>query len=252
MSKLFTGGVLGLSLMALLSPIGCSSDDASAPFVAEADYAAEVTKVFCEAGRSCSCEGVAATCEEDLKPRYAPPSALAKTAGLSWDGECAGEVLAQARGAFGSCSQNVDGLRGCCKVYVGSVAKGEPCAIQEQNGDRVDNCAQGLRCSSMGDSDVCQELCPALAGEGDSCEDMDCAKGLSCSYSAGQFTCQKAAALGESCEERGCAEGLYCSGDYTCSKPKPVGSTCSDYDECEYECDQGVCTAPEPLVCQLF
>jgi hypothetical protein len=71
--------------------------------------------------------------------------------------------------------------------------------------------------SVVGSQVFAQDEC---AGDGESCEDMDCCEGYGCNA---DLTCEASGGgcglEGESCEDQDCCEGLTCSDDLACVIP---------------------------------
>jgi hypothetical protein len=63
--------------------------------------------------------------------------------------------------------------------------------------------------------------------------------------------CVPAADEGEACDRPfACRQELICSGDGICERPRPAGSPCRDFLECQQDCLRGACVDTEALIGQ--
>lgn len=150
----------------------------------------------------------------------------------------------------------------CQSVFGGLVAEDGNCYI---NGE----CADGMYCDrsvsdcpgvctpykSIDDScsggdcdpdeagcDYQQGVCVALAGSGESCDNIDCRDGLVCNSDNNPSVCIVPASAGQSCSStRGCEAGLQCVGG-KCVGPAGAGKSCNiglDYSNIMFACGPG-------------
>lgn len=168
---------------------------------------------------------------------------------LAYDADMAGRCLESFRSAPCAQLSVFDNMPAECEqVFTGLVQQDGECYQDEE-------CASGLYCNDdsqncpgqcssyldVGDScdsggfcdpeaaacDGNQQKCVPLAGEGESCADIDCQQGLVCIDPGGSATCKSPAAAGESCQDnRDCQADLICSQD-KCTVPAAAGQACN-------------------------
>lgn len=152
---------------------------------------------------------------------------------------------------FSDCAGNLFCVDGICQDFCEQqkpLGAGEVCA--EQDGDlttSVGSCGEGLYCDYAGGSLTCM----ALKGAGEACDPFQnyCQEGLACSTT--DSTCGPPPGEGEPCVSI-CATNLSCSNG-TCVQLPGEGAPCTDFGECAdgLDCEDDLCTPPEPLVCEL-
>jgi hypothetical protein len=157
----------------------------------------------------------------------------AKEAGLTFDGACVADVLAN-RADLGckTTSEVAEADLPCrpCSIYHGAVPLGGACMATGSYSD----CAQDLECIDF----VCVESCKPVAAEGEACEDSEgavtakCVHGLFCASSS--HACEKKPALGEPCPDAICAAGAHCDSmdSEACEALKADGEACNWDHEC--------------------
>ncbi|RME20571.1 MAG: hypothetical protein D6806_16125 [Deltaproteobacteria bacterium] len=78
----------------------------------------------------------------------------------------------------------------------------------------------------MADCDYSTQKCVPLAGEGESCEQVSCKRGLVCAGETGSMTCRQPVAAGGDCLNMDeCQAGLICS-QGKCIEPGGSGESC--------------------------
>lgn len=269
-----TWSVVGFGLIVVAASCGPDEPDGEGPSgpsnEAEA-FAGSVTAAFCDGLDACCAARSNAfdrsACESGvsgLLAQLAPdPEAL------RFDAAAAEQCLASVRAALPSCA-GID-LEPCNRVYVGTVATGEPC-------DRDAQCApvEGSRV-------YCQQVCKAArrAAEGEACartcrSETDCGTlpgeppsnvvnevswgecftedGLGCvggacvrgprdgaclggavcdrGFECRDGTCTALAAIGQPCTSSRCVDGSYCSASEVCEAEIANGERCLEEEGC--------------------
>lgn len=223
-------------LVALLGA-GCNEDDgfaasgtgSSGGEVTPAHFAGE-----CEAIVGCGCEYVtfvdevgfadAEACAKIFSAEWARIEASAKAAGLTADLGCYESTRPFAAYGCKNPFELSEAMVACshCQHGYGSKGIGEPCKAY---GERLSECAQGLRCPPGTDA-RCEDPCATVA-MGQSCEVKSCAEGLECTNDQ---VCLAPGGVGEPCisAEQPCEEGLFCSElpEPQCSKLGELGEPC--------------------------
>lgn len=191
--------------------------------------------------------GLDDVCEHMARASCAFAESCCQTSGMGHDGE--------------GCEA---ALRADCEAKVAKVRAGR----MTFHADAVDDCLDARRkryamCEVNVAEDfehadlVCRNVFLGAVREGDACDDIDecrlpppekamavlCLNGV-CSFKPVYFPVGE----GEECETTAfCAFGLYCARDSTseagtCTKTKPSGESCEDFDEClSWKCEDGRC-----------
>jgi hypothetical protein len=223
--------------------------------------------VLCELFVQCSCddsEGELA-CVEDRRATTNEQQLAAQDAGLLYDDQCAGDLLALSESS-GCAPQFQLDCDTFCSVYHGEQGVGDPCTIPVADQPTWSDCAQGLWCivgtcadpcgsnqvglglgemcrdeegQSLGACDSQQGLwcdfqsrtCMALPGVGEPCFGGEvCGPGAVCDWSGNEAVCVPVPKLGEACTYV-CDAGLYCNGidggEGTCAALPGEGQTCA-------------------------
>lgn len=248
MLQALRGSRVALLALSVVGLFACKSETSVEAYI---DQAAQD---ICEAVIACNCEypngALYEHCLGQLTVDYNAASQLNLVDGLSFDGKCADEGLAQIKdlgcGVFvgdpdAKCEQP-------CKIWYGPVSKGGTCTTV--NG--FDNCKQGLTCSGEG---VCKNPCaePDVPGIGEVCGSLlGCVEGAYCDLEAGlNPICQALPTVGLPCTtpEGLCAEGLYCD---AADPAKPVCTPLPALnEECTFQCAANLyCdTTQSPSIC---
>lgn len=254
----------------------------------------EAQQTFCGAWTECDCATFSdryasqAECESEIAAALEDDLAQAAAAGLTYDPECMGDLLAT-YDAFGC--RTLDELIAdaddfarfaqICKVFYGDDQAGTPC--EEPPSLSGDSCARGLECEDgtcivrqlvdkgqpCNSGDLCDD--GAVCVPVDSLDAFECAElpeagqtclgvGDLCSFDAycdqGSKTCRALPAIGEACVGAAfpvanrCAEGGVCENETCVAAPK-AGEPCSDACEAGTTCDDGVCVVVAPLTCGI-
>lgn len=93
------------------------------------------------------------------------------------------------------------------------------------------------------DDEASEYLCTAFKTTGDECQDdEECGPGAACphvSYGT-EKVCAPTVGEGESCTDDECAKGLWCDWDLDICVPadQPAGASCADYNGCDGFCDE--------------
>lgn len=274
---------------------GCSSTSTSGGGenfdpIPEAELPEEASAAICELLFSCDCDdpghATQAECEDAEAETQSESQAAAQAAGLTYDPECAGNLL----GNFleNGCSPEI--VLDCdtfCSPYHGNVPEDGACEAAGGEASYSD-CAQGLLCFSgtcvdlcgdgdfLGEGEACSdgqeslgqcdpnanlicdfqtETCVALPGPGEDCYGGEvCAPGAVCDFQNGGV-CIAAPKEGEACTFQ-CDVGLYCDGvdgqDGTCQSLPGEGEACTQFGQCAegLECDGETCMGLPPAVCE--
>lgn len=139
------------------------------------------------------------------------------------DGDCYRDEECQ-QGTW--CDASVENCPGVCRAYL---AMGEDC----QGAGECD--------PDEADCDWEQGVCMALAGEGESCERIDCAESLVCDWDTD--TCIRPGLEGDACSRDVECKGLRFCLDGTCAGPAAQGQACSageDYESLGFACQTGL------------
>jgi hypothetical protein len=240
---------------------------------------------YCGQLSTCHCpwEGYASReqCEVDVAEFFEEARRTANVAGLTYDGECAAQRLAEVTalgcepateppGEDPSCVRE-------CATYHGDADIGERCEEFAVTGGQLSSCRSGLRCKYDGEDDagapirVCEDPCadddaltvgmPCVVEDG---EDLDCADGLECFRDSG--VCEPPRGVSRPCGTDAQCEGeLWCpdqdsgftGGDEpegpfeyrgVCSRPKDLDESCDDDGECTSGfCDDDRCARAAEL-----
>jgi hypothetical protein len=115
------------------------------------------------------------------------------------------------------------------------------------------DCQDGLLC--FDDLAANTNLCRSPAGDGESCEDIKCAQGLSCEFEAFDARiCRPTPGLGEPCTNR-CDGYTYCEPVVgvtgVCRRLPGIGEPCHHGCDRNVRCDldSGICVREQPLLC---
>ncbi|MGB1698865.1 MAG: hypothetical protein ACPHRO_02850 [Nannocystaceae bacterium] len=241
---------------------GCPSDEG----ISESEYISRTVDNICSLIFSCSCEDVdpdytQVACVETRTQAYEVAAAEAEIDGLSFDGACGEEFVSEL--VDQACTSPVadQGDETCerpCKLYYGPMKAGESC---EYGTSGLDNCKQGLICSSGLCEDPCDEVLPAEIGE--LCFAVQCVDGAWCDTSEPYApVCQARPGFGQPCADTNpdpdvtnllCADNLYCDEvtdpmNPVCAAFPDVGEECLDPG---FDCAEGAYCDPTltPAVC---
>jgi hypothetical protein len=262
--------------------------------IPENDLPEASAATLCELLFGCACENVAhpdeATCVETWRETTSADQLAAQEAGLTYDAQCAGNLLAMAE-ANGCAPQVEFDCSSVCAAYHGQQGPGEPCTVPVANQPSWSDCAQGLWCfgtcedlcgvpqDSLGEGDACRDedgqplgqcdfeanlfcdftsnTCIALPGPGEPCYAGElCAAGAMCDWSGTDATCVPLPGEGETCTFL-CASGFYCDivdgSEGSCVGLPGEGQPCSPQGQCaaDYFCDGDVCEALPAWVCGI-
>lgn len=228
---------------------GEAGEDPAAP-IAEDDFVAALADLLCDLQAECTCDDALpeAECRDMLAASIEVGNVPAPEAGLVFDEQCAGEVLADwAELGCGSIfAMPQPDVCAPCPLYHGNRGAGEACT--PINDGQYDDCERGLRCNS---DRVCDVPC-ATVGEGEDCTSKACGPGLFCQYTDPDpeehgnepvGVCRPAAQYGESCNiQLECDAGLVCAYTNECIEwdGAQVGEPCG------YGCADGLLCNPEP------
>lgn len=198
----------------------------------------EAQQTFCGAWAECDCATFSdryvnqAACESEITAALEAELAEAQAAGLSYDADCMGDLLAT-YDAFGC--RTIDDIIAdaddfaayaqICKVFYGDDAAGMPC--EDPPSLSGDSCQRGLAC----EDGTC--IVRRIVAEGDPCEPSDlCDGGAVCVpvESVEQYECAELPEAGETCLGMLdlCSLDAYCDQDTkTCATLPPVGQPCA-------------------------
>lgn len=254
---------------------------------AEERFAEDIAAAYCEAALACDCDEGYATmseCASAERAAVADAQRRAQEAGLSFDPQCAGELIeryadigCRSWGAAYEALRPPDRmLLAHCPAYHGDIPAEEPC-------DGVplrtpwSACEQGTTCDAFEQDGRCEAFETEAPSEGEPCEAgnpsgaWSCQAPWTCVGTSSEpliGVCGEPAAEGDNCNHRACAEGLTCAlveaeGAFFCKQPFALGATCeasydcaSAYCECadgSEDCESQVCieARPEfPLLCE--
>lgn len=283
---------LSLSLAACKTGGNDESGEITAQPVPEDELPDATASAMCELIFGCSCENPGhadqPSCVENQTGELSEDQLAAQAAGLTYDAQCAGNLVAQAEAAGCATTLEFD-CNSFCAAYHGDLALGSECTVVETQSTWSD-CAQGLWCLNGTCEDPCfvqegllglgeqcrdengplgtcdfsmglwcdfeTETCIALPGVGEECYGGEiCGVGAYCDYSSGQGLCAAVPAVGEACTYA-CAEGSYCDGvdgqEGTCVPLPGAGELCTGPGQCAEGnfCNEGVCEALPAWVCQ--
>lgn len=284
----WAGVTTALALGAALA--GACKDDGGGP-VSKEDAPDRAAEVMCALYFDCNCADhqdpdrftSREHCEAEWKAKVQMDIDEADAAGLTYDPDCAGALLA----AFEDlgCETNLAAALlqlaedTGCKVFYGDKTGGQSCTDYGALGG--DDCAQGLACDGPGTcvpvepppgpgdpcpsefapctgDAVCIDLgdglsCHTFPGTGEPCLGAPdfCAEGLSCDQAS--KTCGPAPGEGEPCamaflSQNQCAAGLACEAG-TCVRPPAGGEPCTTVCADGFSCQAGTCAADTPVAC---
>lgn len=178
--------------------------------------------------------------------------ALVKAGKIAYDAAKAGQCL---KAMAASCEMGKVEPQVCRETFTGLVKDGDACDVTAV-------CGAASYCKAPDGKDPgCPGTCAPRGKLGDACKSSDeCPQDAGCvAGSDGKAVCaaEKAAGEGEGCDNADCATGLFCDwgaarsgGEAKCAKPKAAGGACGGSDGCEKGlfCKKsdtaGVCTAP--------
>lgn len=241
----------------------------------QSEIAEQVAERLCSTQNDCGCdpEVIIPSCAHEVEGEITRNERRALEAGLILDELCLETYLANLE-TLDTCEATLSWSVDDCSVYYGTAGVGDSCLFYELF-PPMTNCRQGLECR-LGE---CRDLdnLPILQ-EGEICSDDqgnvpsgflgECAAGLVCD-SRDTRTCIPAAPtqpipLGGECPAfTDCELGTYCrppegADDVSeenpgiCTSPTPVGQPCTLVYECERFCEEGICQAPPPALCELL
>lgn len=284
--------LIALALVPPLAACGDGDGDGSGGIVdgdpVPKDDAPEAASAsFCEAWVTCDCADYPdsfanqAACESSVEADFAAEIAAADAAGLTYDADCMGDLLAT-YDSFGCTTlaelleepETLVALYTACKPFYGDDAAGTACTdAQDVPGD---SCAQGLRCEDAvcvtlalkdaGEScsfgDICEggtycvpvetleePVCAALPGIGGTCLGPTDACDFAAYCDQGDKTCKALPAVGQSCEMAlRCAKNAFCE-DMMCRAAPEAGEPCTEVCASGSTCVGEVCRVDAPLVC---
>ncbi|MFO7564161.1 MAG: hypothetical protein R6X02_16060 [Enhygromyxa sp.] len=204
-------------------------------------------EALCELLFGCSCDNPnyadEAACVDTRRTTASEEQLAAQAAGLIYDEQCAGDLLALAEGQ-GCAPQVTLSCDSFCAVYHGQQGADEPCTMPVEDQPTWSDCAPGLWCVAGTCVDACGNDEAGL-GLGEMCRDDEgqslgsCAEGLWCELESG--TCIALPDVGEPCYGgEVCGPGAICdwSGDEAVCVPIP-----GQGEACTYACDAGLyCT----------
>lgn len=253
--------------MPLFVAIACGPEAPKEPTLIEPDdYAKASSDNACAALFDCGCPDVQwegrAECREALDLRYRDEAMVAGQHGLSYDGECAADVIV--RRLRLRCTDAVDETTpaevaeaaACdrpCKAFVGAVGAGQPCARFGITVD-LDDCAQGLTCNEG----ICVPLCDQTPLLPDGAQCMSgievlgaCEPDAFCEPQSQR--CTPAPRIGDPCESA-CVVGAWCdraADPPTCAGVREEGEDCPIDEACRSgRCEDMVCTRPAAFACR--
>jgi hypothetical protein len=236
------GGLMAVGFLALP---GCADDEESG--MSEEAYHEEAANDVCEYIFTCDCDitttGTLQDCQQEVADLLQGAQVPAIEGGLTWDGVCADELIAELNArACGSEAYSCgdDSCEAPCNLYYGPMGKGGTCT----GGSFGSNCKQGLTCVN----DVCADPCEVAPRPmiGETCWAGLCEEGAWCNWGTNGVNpmCQALPMLGQDCSEVGqCADNctMYCDGD-VCKSFAGAGSDCTET-ACEGNtwCNAGTC-----------
>lgn len=208
----------------------------------------------CELLFSCNCEDPGhpdlAACEEAEGNQTTETQTEAQAAGLTYDPQCAGDLLALAEST--GCTPIIElECENYCAIYHGDAQVDQPCTATSAS---FSNCAQGLVCVEGSCRSACGDAPLAL---GEACRDAEGASLGVCDSEAGHFcdfaseTCIELPGVGEPCYSgEVCGVGAVCSwedAEPLCVPVPGPGEACTYVCGEGYYCDgvdgsEGVCT----------
>lgn len=201
-----------LGLMLLLVPLGCPDDGGGGPIEYDGLVEAQADAIcdfFVRCGFATSAE-LCVGAFGSLTSFPADLDAAIDNGTVQYDSSAASACLEALSGA--ACEDFLEAfdVEVCDRVFVGTIADGEACFIDEQ-------CISG-QCGSTGPCMMacCEGTCVAPPPE---------------------------AALGESCAEADCVDGAYCDESELCVADRTQGEACPGSFECAsgLSCIEGVC-----------
>ncbi len=243
-------------------------------------------KELCELTLTCECSmppyATVDACVTDLNTKVDGYKDFATTNSLTYDKSCLDQTLEQFHDEIGCGISGPGESSSCssCALVHGDKAVGQVCAVIGEFSD----CASDLLCQNGKCHDPCARL-PAgeacVRVEGGAFEMLGiCADGLFCDYTSPTKACAARVDAGGECTGEGaCKDGLVCGTDFTCVAEPAEGeaclTTCAGELVCDeslcvappgedaactkngqcgpgLECEQAICVALEPLLCDLF
>lgn len=243
---------------------------------------------LCDAWETCECadypDAFASkeACESSVEANLAADVAAADAAGLHYDADCMGDLLATYE-SFGctTLAELLDDIEtlvtfyNACKPFYGDDEAGTACSEPEDVPG--DSCAQGLRCEEAvcrsqtlkdaGEACTYQDLCEAgtycvpvdtledsectaLPGVGGTCLGVTDACDFDAYCDQSDKTCKALPAVGESCAMTlRCSEDAICGEDMMCEAAPEAGEACEQQCATGSTCVGSVCRVDAPLVC---
>lgn len=230
--------------LSLLFALGCG------PKAIDLDEAPDtVASLMCDLRRSCDCFDESA-CETKIAEDVEAYTATGENIGLTYDGQCMGDLLAKVEGQGCEWAIEGGGADSCtCKPFYGDRSEGQSCDEVSTNGVpgldlRLDTCDAKTVCRSA----ICVPRCWPHIGkpQGEACDEapwIQCADGLACTD---QGVCWPAPEVGEPCEDRECEKGAFCDDDFVCAELLAQDEGCDDFRQCASDyCPNGTCQ-PKP------
>ena len=226
---------------------GCGAEDEG---ISESEYISRSVENICSLIFTCSCENLdpeytKAQCVETRTQLREVAATVADIDGLSFDGECAEEEVAEILTQACEPNEIVQGADPVCerpcKLYYGPMKAGESCEFGTSGRD---NCKQGSSCVDGLCEDPCDELAPANLGE--LCYALPCIEGAWCDVSTPYApVCVPRPGFEQPCADTNpdvdvtnyiCADGLYCD-----EVTDPMNPTCLAFPNVGEECPAGDC-----------
>lgn len=287
---------LALGIAALSTSCGDGDGGASGPIdgdpVPPDDAPDAAASTFCTAWVDCDCADysdqfmTAAECDAAIEADVAAQIEAGEAAGLEYDAECFGDLLAAYESiecrSIADVIDDVEAfvdLYATCKPFHGDDAAGEPCTEPEDVSG--DSCAQGLACedgvcrsrvlvdegADCMPGDICASgsycvpvetadayVCTALPGLGSTCLGVLDLCDAETYCDQGTKNCIALPAIGQACAATGGIFQNRCAGDgvcedETCVAPPAAGEPCTDRCASGSSCVDDVCRVEPPLIC---
>lgn len=282
MSRTRIGSIASLTVFGLFIALaacktdGSDGDDGGTPAlpIPEEELPEVAAQALCELFFECSCESAEypdeSSCVDTRRSENSDDQLAAQAAGLTYDAQCAGDLLAFA-GEGGCAAQLPLECDTYCAAYHGDLSVGADCTMPVENQPTWSDCASGLWClagvcqdpcgadgvhlgvgdacrnemgESLGDCDAQPGLwcdfetsaCIMLPGVGEPCYGSEvCGPGAVCDWSGPEALCVAAPGEGEACTYL-CDAGFYCNG------VDGVEGTCVAWPSAGQPCVQGSCS----------